>query len=403
MQEKFESNTHSEPEQLESAEKRNERMAMGNITNEEILEYLNHPEDVLFSHKLVSEKKGEKIETDIKVRALTKDFLEPTLESLKNSWDDVSFENLRETLTAYFEQKETGKPGLLNVEYYIATDQEDKPLAMTGLYTIDIQGGAGFSTKNHLDTEKHNLNMGLGWYSVSKEAQGTGLGKYFLDWTENLAKTRGAKHFEVETDDWSVSEKAVKMYQKSGYKEGFPVKDFYGPRRDLNVYYCDCSKEKDAEQTVEPAEITEENKEKIIQIAKENYSPERFEEFMACLDLFLQQDKGSGAIFTGHSAVFTDSSGQPESFAIYVDGIYDNCSLVYWLGANGKDASAKANLLSGIKSISKGNDKDILMIYNENEDEGLRAGGFKKAKHGVPGVFGKGDKTKFLLFTKLLN
>ena len=389
----------------EPIEDRNARRARGEISEQEIAEYLMHPEDVLFEYKLKTEKRGKVMESDIRVRALTKEFLESTLENLRGSWDDVSFENLKETLYAYFEQKESGRPGLLNVEYYIATDLQDKPIGMTGLYTVDIQGGAGFATRDRLDPERHNLNMGLGWYSVSKDVQGTGLGKYLLEWTENFAKARGAKHFEIETDDWSVSTKAVSMYKKSGYKEGFPEKDFYGPGRDLCIYYCDCSEDPQkemAEQEAVPAEITEGNKAHILEIARQNYSADRFEEFQACLDLFLSQSADSGAVIVGHSLVLTDALGNPESFAIYADGIYDNFTPVYWLGAEKGQTGAKEKLLASLKSISRANEKDVIMVYNENKDEDLKAQGFSEARHGVPGIFGKEDTTKFLMFTKSL-
>ena len=46
------------------------------IVEQEIAEYLMHPEDVLFEYKLKTEKRGKVMESDIRVRALTKEFLE---------------------------------------------------------------------------------------------------------------------------------------------------------------------------------------------------------------------------------------------------------------------------------------------------------------------------------------
>lgn len=386
----------------ESAEDRNARMAKGQISEEEISEYLTHPEDVLFEHHLTNEKSGE--ETLIKVRYLTRQFLSSTFESLKDSWDKPSFENLKTTLEKHFEQKESGKPGLLNAEYYIATDENDNPIGMTGLYTIDIQGGAGFATRDKLDPEDHYLNIGLGWYSVNKKAQGIGLGKYLFQWSENFAKSRGAHCLEIETDDWTNSKRAVQLYKKMGYEVGYPVKNFYGPGRDFNVYYYDCEKDKDqgevkSEQTTE---ITEGNKTQILQIAQESYSPERFKEFKACLDLFLSQNKETDSIMNGHSLVVLGEDGKPKSFSIYADYIYDNNILVYWFGVRKGIGGAKENLLSSLRSVAIKNNRYVIIINTEGQDTDLLNAGFTEAKKGVPGVFAKGDATRFLLFSKEL-
>jgi len=392
--------SREEPAQ-ESAEEKNQRMARGEISETEIAEYLTHPDDVLFEHKIVSEKRGKVSELDIKVRALTKQFAAATLENLRESWDPETFESFELTVKKYFEQKESGKPGLLNVEYYIATDQQDNPIAMTGLYTTDIQGGSGFATRTQLDPERHNLNMGLGWYSVSKTAQGTGLGTYFLNWSENLARTRGAKHLEIETDDSEGTERAVKMYKKSGYKEGFPIESFYGPGRNLNMYYLDAENFENGT-NAEIVEISQENKAEILEMAQEIYPPDRFEEFRACLDLFLAQDKERDAVFVGRSVVVNGANGKPESFAIYTDGIYDNSTLVFWTGSEKGNASAKSKLLGQLCSAAKNQEKNIVMVCSEGEDSELSDFGFLESKHGVPKVFGKRDPTKFLLLTKEL-
>jgi len=387
----------------ESLEERDIRRAKGNITEEEISEYLKNPDGVLFEHKIVSEKKGETSEMTIKVRALTKQFMDSTLENLRTAWDPETFENLEATLKKYFEQKESGVPGLLNVEYYIATDQQDVPIGMTGLYTIDIQGGAGFATKDRLDLEKHSLNMGLGWYSVSEKVQGLGLGKFLFNWSENLAKSRGAKHLEIETDDSEITERAVKMYKKSGYKEGFPIEDFYGPGRNLNVYFKNAEGIEGEAENMEAGEISEANKIDILNIAQKNYSKERFEEFKACLDLLLLQNPKSDAVFVGRSIVLNGNDGRPESFAIYVDGIYHNATFVYWMGVLETDDSAKGKLLSSLCQRARGQDKNVVVVYSEGEDSDLPEEGFEKSKHGVPYVFGKKDPTKLLLLTKELN
>ncbi len=384
----------------ESQKERNARMANGNISEEEIRKYLENPNDILFEHSLKNEKSGETIE--IKVRYLTRELAQSTLESLKDSWDDVSFENLKSTLEKHFSQKESGIPGFINAEYYVATDAKDNPLGMTGVYSTDIQGGAGFATRDSLDKEKHNMNMGMGWYSVSKKAQGTGLGKYFLQWTEDMAKSRGADHFEIDTDDWSVSKKAVSMYKKSGFKEGLPIKDYFGPGRDLNVYYLDASEEpgQKNESAQNTTEITAQNKDQVLTMAQEIYGPERFEEFRLCLDILLAQNPNVDVILKGHSLAINGADGKPESFAIYAEGIYNNDLPVFWTGAKKGDKKANDNLLQAIKQIARDKDRNVITISAENEDDNLAQQGFKKAGHGIPGVFGEGDPTKLLTFTK---
>ena len=388
---------NSEESQEETPEQKNARFARGEISDAEITDYLRQPQDVLFEHTLNAEKKGKE-PFDIKVRALTRELMDQTLENMEGSWDKESFDDLRGELTSYFEQKERGIPEIVNNEYYIATDREGNPLGMTGVYSIDIEGGAGLTTKDSLDLSRHNLNMYLGWYSVTKKAQGTGLGKYLLEWTEKMAGSRGAVNFAIETDDWEVSEKAVKMYKKSGYKEGFPVKDFYGPGRDLDVYYCDTSKEEKIP-SVKISEITEENKRQILELARNNYSPERFEEFRVCLDLFLLQSQGS-SIYKGHSVVAENEKGLPESFAIYAKGVYDNCMPVYWTAADKDNPAAQKKLLDALKAVSKFIQMDMIMMNSEGEDKGMEDNGFTKAKHGIPKVFGEDDSTNLLLFTK---
>ena len=152
-------NPESQPlDDGEPTEERNARRARGEITSEEMQEYLTHPQDVLFEHELGESK--------IKVRALTREFMDSTLESLKDSWDEPTFNDLKGTLRKYFEQKESGRPALLNVEYFIATDEADKPMAMTGFYSVDIEGGAGLATREKLDAQKHSFNLSLA-YSIT--------------------------------------------------------------------------------------------------------------------------------------------------------------------------------------------------------------------------------------------
>ncbi|MGD0976924.1 MAG: hypothetical protein ABR875_01340 [Minisyncoccia bacterium] len=387
----------------ETPEQKNKRYAGGQITESEIFEYQKNPDSTLFEHEL-SKKMASGAEYKIKfqVKSLTKNSLEKTLEGVSDSWDDVSFENLKETLKLYFEQKESGIPGLLNAEYYIAVDGDDMPIAMTGLYSVDIQGTSGFATRNELDPKKHNMILGLGWFSVSKKIESPGMGKYLLDWTENLARTRGANFMEIETDDWDNSKMAVALYRRSGYQEGHPVKDYYGAGRDLNAYYFDAAGELESE-PVAPSEITRQDVGDLLKIAAKINSPDRVEEFKVCLELFLKQQEDKSAILSGKSLVLRDASGHPESFAIYSDGIYDNELLIFWEGADPERDGARERLISKLKETAKSCDQNVVVIMKDKEDPKLINLGFTSAGQGIPGVFGKDDPTKLLHFIKPLN
>jgi GNAT superfamily N-acetyltransferase len=381
----------------------NARMVRGKIAEKEISDYLKHPVGILFEHLLV-DKKSEK-ETLIKIRYLTREFLPATLESLKSAWDEQTFKNFDATLNTRLDQKESGKPLSLDAEYYIATDKHDNPIGITGLYVSNIAGGANLTTKNKLNPEQHYLNMGLAWYSVSKEFQGRGVGKYLFDWTENMAKSRGANHFEIETDDAPNSAKALEIYKKAGYEVGHAIKDYYGPNRNLNVYYHNCAKDgKQKEAQLEQTkEITEDNEEEILKIARKTYSPERFEEFKLCLDLLLAQDKTSQDFSDNRLMAITDPSGKPESFAIFhIDSVYNNGIFIYWMGVGGEKTDAKKKLLSALKTESEKMGRDVIMIYNEGNDFELSQNGFEEAKNGIPYVYDKGDPSKFLLLSKKL-
>lgn len=394
-----------QPQFTESKEDRDNRRARGEISENEIREYLKNPDDILFEDVLVDNRNPEnKVEMPIKLRALTKNNVEATLANLKDSWDELSFNDLRDTLDKYFEQQESGQPGLLNVEYYIATDEQDQPMGMTGIYSVDIAGGAGLATRDKLDLDKHNLNVGLGWYSVSKKMPVRGLGTYLLNWTENLACSRDASHMEIETDDWENSKIAVALYKKSGYEEGYPVKDHYGPGRDLRAYYCDLS-DSDVFQDNEPGTIREEiedkDKAELLELAKSIYCPEKYEEFSVCLDLYLS-NKDKPGILTASSVLLRDQLGKAESFAIYTDSVYENSTNVFWHGAKDNELAYKDKLISSVCRKSKEQDRNVVIINSDSEESDLDKHGFIEAKKGIPGVFEQDDDTRLLLFTKNL-
>lgn len=217
MENKFEPTNETEQEKTA-------RFIDGRLTEEEIKSHWANPEKPLFEHEIVRDRNGVEQKTRFKVRALTEEFKQPLLESIRDSWDETSFAELQETLDLFFEQRKLDQPALLNVEYYIATDQKDKPFAVTGIYTTDIDGGAGFATRDRLDLSKHNMVARLGWFSVGKEYQGTGVGGFLQDWIEKMAKSRGATIMAIETSDYENEAMARKMYKERGYEQGSTLK-----------------------------------------------------------------------------------------------------------------------------------------------------------------------------------
>ena len=195
-------NSFEQPIQAESPEQKNARFAEGLITENEIRECWERPDKPIFEHTVKKGEEGKEQEMKFRVQVLSENLKDDLLAELKNSWDKPTFEELKETLELFFEQKKIGHPALLNVEYYVTVDSENNPFVITGIYTDDIYGGAGFATKDKLDSQNHYLATRLGWFSVSKDYQGAGVGGFLFDWVEKMAKSRGSKFMVAETDDF---------------------------------------------------------------------------------------------------------------------------------------------------------------------------------------------------------
>lgn len=374
---------------------RQERFARGEITNEEIKEYWHDPNQPLFTTSV----EGRDKTVEFSVNGLTEKSWR-LLKNLYSAWDLYSFIGLERTLTAYREQRKESNPPLLGVEYYTATDvKNNQPFGITGLYTYDIYG-PGFSSMDRLDPEKHQLATGLGWFAVAKKYQGAGVGRFLLQWSENMARSRGAGHMFIETDTAENTRKAVEMYERNGYRLGFHTPDYFGPGRDFNIYSKDVSREKiTAERPQET--ITEENRQQVLELAQQFYPKERFEEFAVALDLILQQ-KNPKAILKLHSFVLRDQERKLESFGIMFTGAaYRNVIVNAWSGVR-DDEAARARMMDAIKSIAKDEDKGVIISPREGQDQTLVQDGFRVPEHGIPRVFTKHDETEFLLYTKKL-
>ncbi len=385
---------------VESKEDRNMRFSRGEITEAEIREHWNNPKDFLFEHEMI-QRGDDREKIKFCVRALTEEYLEPLLKEIESAWDKTSFEEISATLKNFFKQKKLAHPTLSNTEYYIATDSEDRPFAITGLFTLDIGGGAGFATRDKLDPEKHNLITRGGWLAVSKKYQGEGMGGFLFDWKENLARSRGSKFMLAETDNYKNSETARKLYDSRGYKSGFFIEDYFGPERDLATYYLDASKDKNIKEMAPMEAVSKENSDELMSLASEIYSEDKKNEFDVCLELFLEQETEKKAIRKPHSFVLRDKDGGIKSFAIMTTGVYDNGLSVQWFGARQGDENLD-ELVGALKSYAKSIGIDVVILSNEGRDDKLIDAGLTEVQDGIPGVYAKGDPTEFLLYSKRL-
>lgn len=389
--------------QSESEASQNTRFVEGKMSENEIRAHWSHPDKPLFEHTLSrSNAEGKQESTTFRVRALTENFSEALFESLKKSWAfEGDYESLKETVTAFHTQRELPHPGTVNPEYYIATDTEDNAYAMTGIYTRDMEG-QGFALRDKLDSKKHYINAGLGWFAVSPEKQGNGVGGFLHDWIVKMAAARGAKHMVIETDDSPGEANAIALYEKRGYTQGFTVKDYYGPGRDHYSYFAHFPRSEDAEppQPLPAENISAENKEEVCSLAEKIYSPERFEEFKACIDLLLMQKKGEPVIQSPDSYVHKNEQGKVIAFAILAPSLYANAVTNYWYGSEPGNEEASKVLMDTVQRYAGHLGRETVIVHREGEDDALKQFGYQIPERGIPFVYMKGDKTNYLLYTK---
>ncbi|MEK7648887.1 MAG: GNAT family N-acetyltransferase [Patescibacteria group bacterium] len=374
----------------ESPEARNERFTRGEITESEIQAYHKSPEETLF--------KTEK-PFPLSVIALTRKNVDGVLQAVRNSWEyESDFNAMQSTFKAVFEQEQLGVPGLLNPEYYLALNEKGEVIAVTGIYTIDIQGGRGFATRDKLD-DSHYLNARIGWTSVRKDMQGKKLAGFLIDWVEAMARSRGATHVLAEVDDLPSNEKMRQRYERHGYASGFHIDDYFGPGRHLRTYAFDTSDYSGSELQLPLEEVQENNKQDILTCAKENYSLERFDEFETCLDLFLAQNKGEG-VFQPHSIHLQDADGKTAGYVLATGSIiYPNILEVHWYGIRDGEHNDTDKLLKAVARLARDLKKEIVLFYSDGQDEHLHVKGLD-CQQGIPRVWR--DHTQQLLYSKKL-
>ena len=391
-------------ESPESSEQKNARFAEGKMTEKEISGHLADSSHPLFEHKTLLKDAGKEQEFKFAVRALNEEYTPRLLRELEASWDKGAFLELKSTLEKYFEQKKIAHPTLTQVEYYIATDKDDNPFAMTGIYTQDIYG-PGLATKNKYDLTKNHMIAKLGWFAVSKEYQGSRVGSFLFDWVEKMAKNRGANMMVIETDDYENEERARQLYEKRGYSPGLDIKNYYGPGRDLHMLYCNLPEIENREIGETPS-VTEKvdpsNQKEILELAKKIYSSDKYASFEICLDLFLQQKEGEAQISHPLSLVTRDSDGKIESFSIMAVSYAKNSMFSTWNGARDDVPGAKERLIQKMKRFAQDTDKGVLIVSQDEDDDTFLKNGFIRPADGIPEVYERGDPTKFLLYSKKL-
>ncbi len=378
---------------FETPEARNERFSSGEISEGEIQEYLKHPEGPLFT----TEKPFP-----VSVAALTSKNYGAVLQAVKESWEyESDFEAMRSTFDALFEQEKSGVPGLLNPEYYLAMSNNGEIIAITGIYSVDIQGGRGFATREK-SGESHYLNARIGWTSVRKDMQGKGLAGLLIDWVEGMAKARGATHVLAEVDDLPSNEKMRQRYERHGYTSGFQINNYFGPERHLRTYVLDMSgRTSELSAGTVFREIQANDSDSLRSLASQLYSSERLDEFNVCLDLFLRQENNKG-ILQPHSIDIRNTQGQSEAFALVTESIiYPNILEVHWYGAQKGNKEAADALFSVLAQLSTEQKREIVVFYSDGDDTLLQNQGCDPLEGGIPKVWR--DHTEQLLYSKRIN
>jgi GNAT superfamily N-acetyltransferase len=395
------------PVPQESAAERENRFREGTLTEAEIKEHWRDPSKPLFEHEIAKTgKDGQEMHTKFAVRAFTEEYKEELFKAVEKSWAASSdFEELKETVESFFEQQKLPHPPSLNVEYYVATNDQGEPFAMTGIYTLDMEG-QGFALNGQLDPKEHYMNMGLGWFAVSPEYQSAGVGRFLSEWIEKMAAARGGKRMVIQTDDTDDTAPARAIYERSGSASGFNIKDYFGPGRDLNTYYrYHPEAQWRAEEKTREAfseRITAENKAEVLELGKKIYSPLRYKEFEAALNLLLLQKPDENTIEHPEGFVHLGQDGHIESFAIIANAIYENMTTTYWHGYEKNDA-AREKLLDSLTAHAVAADREVNVIMMEGENQELAGSDYVSPEKGIPFVYGKGDETQFVLYSKVIS
>jgi GNAT superfamily N-acetyltransferase len=76
----------------------------------------------------------------------------------------------------------------------------------------------------------------LYWIAVNKSAQGGGVGRVLMEWTEGHLRDMGGRLLVVETSGTPEYAPTRRFYERLGYDGRLSVRDFYRTGDDLIVY-----------------------------------------------------------------------------------------------------------------------------------------------------------------------
>lgn len=105
-------------------------------------------------------------------------------------------------------------------DFYVACDESDQVLGF-------VCFGPTALTEGTFD---------LYWIAVAKSAQGGGVGRKLMEWTEEHLHAAGGRLLVVETSGTAEYAPTRGFYERRGYEGHLSVPDFYRPGDDLIVY-----------------------------------------------------------------------------------------------------------------------------------------------------------------------
>jgi predicted N-acetyltransferase YhbS len=108
----------------------------------------------------------------------------------------------------------------LDYDFFVACDDQDRVLGF-------VCFGPTALTEGTFD---------LYWIAVSKSAQGSGIGRMLLEWTEEHLRSTGARLLVAETSGTPQYASTRRFYDRLGYEGRLAVPDFYRPGDHLIVY-----------------------------------------------------------------------------------------------------------------------------------------------------------------------
>ncbi len=91
---------------------------------------------------------------------------------------------------------------LVEIEYFIAADENDSVLGTSGIYSLDS------------DEED---SCWLGWYCVHPDYRGQGLGRLLMNYTVDEARKRGKKYLNLYTSTNPNEAEAQIVYERNGF------------------------------------------------------------------------------------------------------------------------------------------------------------------------------------------